>query len=275
MTERRRVLHRHQRLHRLQGLRGRLQGMEPRARGRGRLDGRVLRQHARAGREHVAPRRVRRAGGADPDHGRRADARAGRRRGRGRGLPLADGARTCASTAPTPRASTCARPARSSDRVRHRRRPAGRLQRLRLLRPGLPVRRASTGARTTAARGSARSATTATKDGLEPACAKACPTDSIQFGPLDELRERADARLAKLQDEGWNGAQLYGRDPDGPVGGIGAFFLLLDEPEDVRAAAGSGRSDDAPRRVVDGGVRCGRRARGSNGARVRGRGEKD
>ena len=67
--------------------------------------------------------------------------------------------------------------------------------------------------------------------GLEPACAKACPTESIQFGPLDELRERADARLAKLQEEGWNGAQLYGRDPDGPVGGFGAFFLLLDKPE--------------------------------------------
>jgi formate dehydrogenase iron-sulfur subunit len=32
--------------------------------------------------------------------------------------------------------------------------------------------------------------------GAEPACAKACPTDSIQFGPLDELRDRADARLA-------------------------------------------------------------------------------
>ena len=69
------------------------------------------------------------------------------------------------------------------------------------------------------------------KGGHEPACAKACPTDSIQFGPLDELRERADGRLAKLQGEGWNGAQLYGRDPDDGVGGFGAFFLLLDEPE--------------------------------------------
>jgi formate dehydrogenase iron-sulfur subunit len=69
------------------------------------------------------------------------------------------------------------------------------------------------------------------KGGLEPACAKACPTDSIQFGELDELRERADARLSKLQGEGWNGAQLYGRDPDDGVGGFGAFFLLLDEPE--------------------------------------------
>jgi formate dehydrogenase iron-sulfur subunit len=69
------------------------------------------------------------------------------------------------------------------------------------------------------------------KGGHEPACAKACPTDSIQFGPLDELRERADKRLEKLQAEDWNGAQLYGRDPDDGVGGFGAFFLLLDEPE--------------------------------------------
>jgi formate dehydrogenase iron-sulfur subunit len=69
------------------------------------------------------------------------------------------------------------------------------------------------------------------KGGHEPACAKACPTDSIQFGPLDELRERADRRLEKLEAERWNGARLYGRDPDDGVGGFGAFFLLLDEPE--------------------------------------------
>ena len=69
------------------------------------------------------------------------------------------------------------------------------------------------------------------KGGHEPACARACPTKSIQFGPLAELRERADARLEKLAREGWNGAQLYGRDPDDGVGGFGAFFLLLDEPE--------------------------------------------
>jgi formate dehydrogenase iron-sulfur subunit len=69
------------------------------------------------------------------------------------------------------------------------------------------------------------------KGGHEPACAKACPTDSIQFGELDELRERAQQRLAKLEEHGWNGAQLYGEDPDDGVGGFGAFFLLLDEPE--------------------------------------------
>jgi formate dehydrogenase iron-sulfur subunit len=69
------------------------------------------------------------------------------------------------------------------------------------------------------------------KGGHEPACAKACPTNSIQFGELDELRERADQRLAKLQAEQWNGARLYGRDERDGVGGFGAFFLLLDEPE--------------------------------------------
>jgi formate dehydrogenase iron-sulfur subunit len=69
------------------------------------------------------------------------------------------------------------------------------------------------------------------KGGHEPACAKACPTKSIQFGPLDELRQRADERLEKLHAEGWNGAQLYLRDPDDGIGGAGAFFLLLDDPE--------------------------------------------
>jgi formate dehydrogenase iron-sulfur subunit len=67
--------------------------------------------------------------------------------------------------------------------------------------------------------------------GMEPACAKACPTDSIQFGPLDELRERADARLERLHEAGEAGARLYGHDPGDGVGGDGAFFLLLDEPE--------------------------------------------
>ncbi|HWJ31241.1 MAG TPA: hypothetical protein VNR59_02775, partial [Gaiellaceae bacterium] len=44
-------------------------------------------------------------------------------------------------------------------------------------------------------------------------------------------RERAQRRLEKLEGEGWNGARLYGADPDDGVGGFGAFFLLLDEPE--------------------------------------------
>jgi formate dehydrogenase iron-sulfur subunit len=68
-------------------------------------------------------------------------------------------------------------------------------------------------------------------DGMQPACAQACPTQSIQYGTLDELRERADRRLAQLHDAGVAEARLYGRDPDDGVGGDGAFFLLLDEPE--------------------------------------------
>jgi formate dehydrogenase iron-sulfur subunit len=67
--------------------------------------------------------------------------------------------------------------------------------------------------------------------GLEPACAKACPTDSIQFGELSELRERAGARVATLHERGVPEARLYGADENDGVGGNGAFFLLLDEPE--------------------------------------------
>ncbi|WP_460110497.1 4Fe-4S dicluster domain-containing protein [Streptomyces sp. YKOK-J1] len=67
--------------------------------------------------------------------------------------------------------------------------------------------------------------------GMEPACAKACPTESIQFGPLDELRERAASRVARLREAGVSDARLYGESPDDGVGGDGAFFLLLDEPE--------------------------------------------
>ncbi|MGI8313110.1 4Fe-4S dicluster domain-containing protein [Saccharopolyspora hattusasensis] len=67
--------------------------------------------------------------------------------------------------------------------------------------------------------------------GLMPACATACPTESIQYGPLDELRDRAGQRVAELHDQGITEARLYGHDPADGVGGDGAFFLLLDEPE--------------------------------------------
>jgi formate dehydrogenase iron-sulfur subunit len=69
------------------------------------------------------------------------------------------------------------------------------------------------------------------KDDKEPACAQACPTDSIQYGELDDLRQRAEHRLSRMRDAGQDEARLYLADEDDGVGGAGAFFLLLDEPE--------------------------------------------
>jgi formate dehydrogenase iron-sulfur subunit len=65
---------------------------------------------------------------------------------------------------------------------------------------------------------------------LQPACAKACPTQSISFGPLDQLHSQADARLAAVQQAGYSKANLYGRD-DKVYGGLNSFFLLMDRPE--------------------------------------------
>jgi formate dehydrogenase iron-sulfur subunit len=67
--------------------------------------------------------------------------------------------------------------------------------------------------------------------GHTPACAQACPTESIQFGDLDDLRQRAQARVEALHEAGVPKARLYLEDPEDGVGGAGAFFLLLDEPE--------------------------------------------
>ena len=72
------------------------------------------------------------------------------------------------------------------------------------------------------------------QDGMEPACAKACPTDSIQFGPYDELVDVARRRVVTLQDRGLTGAYLYGagdREGEQLAGGLGAFFLLTEPPE--------------------------------------------
>src|SRR3954465_9808110 len=69
------------------------------------------------------------------------------------------------------------------------------------------------------------------RDDKEPACAQACPTNSIQFGELGDLRERAQQRVGALRDAGADGAQLYLADDEDGIGGAGAFFLLLDEPE--------------------------------------------
>jgi len=67
------------------------------------------------------------------------------------------------------------------------------------------------------------------KVGLVPACAKACPTDSIQFGDVDELKARARKRVETLQARGVD-ASLYGVDEKTSVGDLNAFFLLTGPP---------------------------------------------
>ena len=64
------------------------------------------------------------------------------------------------------------------------------------------------------------------KAGLQPACAKACPTESIQFGDLDELRRaRPSARRARSRARGMTDAVVY--DPQHTsVGGTHAIFLV-------------------------------------------------
>jgi formate dehydrogenase iron-sulfur subunit len=69
------------------------------------------------------------------------------------------------------------------------------------------------------------------KDGLEPACAKACPTDSITFGNVAQLKANARERIGLLHERGVKEARLYGVDDNILDGGLNSFFLLLDEPE--------------------------------------------
>jgi len=68
------------------------------------------------------------------------------------------------------------------------------------------------------------------KDGLVPACAKACPTQSIQFGPIDELRERARKRVEQMHGRGVPGAYLYGDAATDTYSTLHSFYLLVDRP---------------------------------------------
>lgn len=69
------------------------------------------------------------------------------------------------------------------------------------------------------------------RDDLSPACAKACPTGSIQFGPLDDLRERADVRILNLKSRGISNAYLYGDRQTNSYSALHAFFLLTDRAQ--------------------------------------------
>ncbi|HKT60776.1 MAG TPA: 4Fe-4S dicluster domain-containing protein [Gemmatimonadales bacterium] len=68
------------------------------------------------------------------------------------------------------------------------------------------------------------------RDGLVPACAKACPTESIQFGPIEELRERARKRVETLHERGVTEAYLYGDVPGEMYSALNSFYLLVDRP---------------------------------------------
>ncbi|HEV8584120.1 MAG TPA: 4Fe-4S dicluster domain-containing protein [Methylomirabilota bacterium] len=66
--------------------------------------------------------------------------------------------------------------------------------------------------------------------GMEPACSKACPTDSINFGPIRELKQQAQQRVDQLHARGERDAYLYGAD-ERMLGGLNSFYLLVDTPE--------------------------------------------
>jgi len=66
--------------------------------------------------------------------------------------------------------------------------------------------------------------------GMTPACAQACPTASINFGPIRELKQKAEARVGQLHGRGERGAYLYGAD-EKMLGGLNSFYLLVDKPE--------------------------------------------
>ncbi len=106
---------------------------------------------------------------------------------------------------------------------------------------------------------------------MEPACAKACPTESIQFGPLDELASARGRRVEQLHGLGRDGRPtLRGRSRRRGRWCRG----LLPPARRARGLRPSSRSrGDDPRPAPD--VARGRRgravARRYGGARVRGR----
>lgn len=68
-------------------------------------------------------------------------------------------------------------------------------------------------------------------DGLQPACATACPTGSITFGKTVDLQAAAAERLSALHQRGHGGARLYGDRPGPTYSQLQSFYLLQDEPE--------------------------------------------
>ena len=93
------------------------------------------------------------------------------------------------------------------------------------------------------------------RGGLEPACAKACPTDSIQFGPLDELRAIAQTRLDELHAVGRHAGPALRRGPGGRRRRGGRVLPAAGRARGLRAAAGPGGHHQGPARHVAAGRR--------------------
>jgi len=66
------------------------------------------------------------------------------------------------------------------------------------------------------------------ENGLQPACAKVCPTGSITFGDRREMIARAVNRVDQLKAAGKTEARIYGLDE---VDGTAMLYVLADSPE--------------------------------------------
>ena len=177
----------------------------------------LLRQHGQARGRHVAPRRLRRAAGRGP---MTATARCG---------ALADELRRVQALHATRPAWRCARPARcsapSSARWWCRRTSATAA--------ATACRRAPSGCSTSGGR----------RAGLQVHALLRPARGRHDAGVRQGLSDRVDPVRAARRAAGGptpgsrrcrarvTEARLYGADPDDGVGGVGAFFLLLDEPE--------------------------------------------
>jgi len=87
------------------------------------------------------------------------------------------------------------------------------------------------------------------EEGMGTACSKSCPTSSLTYGRVDDLKTMAAARVRELHAQGKTDAYIYGWDlgnrgaiTQGPnkgqavadmevVGGLNVFYLLLDKPD--------------------------------------------
>src|SRR5262249_15890398 len=67
------------------------------------------------------------------------------------------------------------------------------------------------------------------KVGLQPACAKACPTESIKFGEIEQLRQSARDRVDVLHNRGMKDATLYDAS-ETSVRGTHAMFIVRGDP---------------------------------------------